>query len=161
MNKKKVSIKSLPDNLEFELDIKFINKPEITTDVLSGKDVKIDTNLPSTIVTKFCVLIRTSNFPQINFKLPENPNNYFEGLQSNIKNFIELVCQNKTHVFEIISLYEKLNVKYMAAFIGFLTAFFLREKNEHEIAEFFEISGDVDDAKIAAFKSLSQEIDLV
>jgi len=140
MFKKRVTIRSTPEGLEFELDVKFVQKESVVTAVAEGKDVKIDTELPSKLVTKLCVLIRTTNFAQMVLRPIDEGTNPLESLQTNQRNFVELICQNQDHIRNVIELHEALEVKDMGPFIGFLAAYFLRGKTEEEVASFFALA---------------------
>ncbi len=161
MENAKVILKSIPDKLDFFLNPQMVKSKEVKSFLLKHQEFILPLNLSATILTKLCVILKTLSPANFNPVKPFVAEKWFEGVSTQIRGFVEGLCESEEQVKEVYSLYIKLELNDQSEFFGFVLSYFLRAKSEVEVLKFFELPKDVSDLSKKEFRELMEECDAV
>ncbi len=159
MENAKVILKSIPDKLDFFLSPQMVKSKEVKSFLLKHQEFILPLNLSATILTKLCVILKTLSPANFNPAKPLLPDKCFEGVNTQIRGFVEGICESEEQVKEVYSLYIKLELNDQSEFFGFILSYFLRNKTEEEVMKFFELIRDVSEQSLKEFRDLMEECD--
>lgn len=152
-------LKSIPDKLDFFLNPQMVKSKEVRSFLLKHQEFILPLNLSATILSKLCVILKTLSPANFNPVKPFVADKWFDGVSTQIRGFIEGLCESEEQVKEIYNLYIKLELNDQSEFFGFVFSYFLRGKTEEEVLKFFELPKDVSEQAKKDFRELMEECD--
>ena len=155
-----ITLKSTIDNLPFKVHRNYIENPDIIARLDANEDIVIETALPAKILTKLAIQLKLSSKTPFSTVKPVGKDFSLDILSSTTKSLVQEITKEESYIKQLMDLQSKLSLKNLTELIGFIIAYFLREKDENEVNAFFNLESDLSDHDIEAVKSTMKDLNI-
>lgn len=155
-----LTLKSTIDNLPFKMHRIFIENAEIIQKLDANEDIVIDIALPAKVLTKVLIQLKLSAKAAFTTTKPVSKDFSLDVLSSSTKSLVQEVTKEASYLKELVNLQLKLHLKHFTELIGFMVAYYFRNKDKDEINAFFDLKSDFTDEEVNAVKNTMEDLNI-